>query len=496
MPSALEQLRDRLEIIDDLENAAAILEWDQETHMPAAGVEARSRQVSTLRQLAHELHCDDVTASLVEKASPENELDEDLLRVVRRDLDQATRIPADLVGEFSRVTSMAREGWKEGKANNDFSAFEPHLSAVLDCNLRKAEALGYEDEPYDALLDEFEPGMRTSEVTSVFEALRKDLVELVADIAKQPTIDESVLTRFYPEKAQWDLGVRVMSEIGYDFERGRQDRSAHPFSTTFSVTDSRVTTHLNAHHFNPAFFGSLHEAGHAMYEQGVDPALDGTPLQDGTSLGMHESQSRLWENLVGRSEGFWRRYFPVVQQYFPAALAGVTQDQFYRAINAVRPSLIRIEADEVTYNLHIMVRFELERAMLSGEVTPSQLPDAWNARMEDYLGVTPETDSQGCLQDIHWSLGAFGYFPTYALGNLMSAQLWQAMERDLGAPDSLVAEGKFEALLGWLREHVHCHGRRKSATQILEDTYGSGLDAGPWMAYARSKFGALYGLIR
>ncbi|NNE70587.1 MAG: carboxypeptidase M32 [Rhodothermales bacterium] len=492
MSSALEQLRERLSKIKDLENASAILEWDQETHMPAAGVEARSRQVSTLRQMAHELFCEDTTADLLAKAKPENDLDKDLLRVVKHDFDHATRLPADLVGEFSRVTSMAREGWKEGKANNDFSAFEPHLAAVLDCNLRKAEALGYEDEPYDALLDEFEPGMKTSEVTSVFEALRKDLVDLVGQIAKEPVIDESILTRYYPEKAQWDLGVRVMSEIGYDFDRGRQDRSAHPFSTTFSVTDSRVTTHLNKHHFNPAFFGSLHEAGHAMYEQGVDPALDGTPLQDGTSLGMHESQSRLWENLVGRSRPFWDHYFPLVQRYFPAALSGVSEGEFYRAVNAVRPSLIRIEADEVTYNLHIMARFELERAMLSGEVKPAQLPEAWNARMRDYLGVAPDTDSEGCLQDIHWSLGAFGYFPTYALGNLMSAQLWSAMERDLGSLEDLVANGEFSPLLGWLRQNVHRHGRRKTATQILEATYGSGLDAGPWMAYARKKFGDLY----
>ncbi len=494
MPSALEQLRARLAKIDDLENAAAILEWDQETHMPSAGVEARSRQVSTLRQFAHELHCEDETARLLQTAEPETEIDKDLLRVATRDFHHATRIPADLVGELSRVTGMAREGWKEGKANDEFSAFEPHLAAVIDCNLRKAEALGYPDEPYDALLDEFEPGMLTSQVSTVFEALRSDLVELVGQIAQKPTIDEGVLTRYYPAKAQWDLGVRVMTDLGYDFSRGRQDRSAHPFSTTFSVTDSRVTTHLNRHHFNPAFFGSLHEAGHAMYEQGVDHELDGTPLQDGTSLGIHESQSRLWENLVGRSRPFWDHYFPAVQGYFPAALSGVSSSDFYRAVNAVRPSLIRIEADEVTYNLHIMVRFELERAMLSGEVKPADLPEAWNARMDDYLDVTPTTDSEGCLQDIHWSLGTFGYFPTYALGNLISAQLWTAMERDCGNLADLVANGEFATLLGWLRQNVHRHGRRKSANQILGSTCGTGLDAGPWMDYARAKFGELYGL--
>jgi carboxypeptidase Taq len=492
MPSALEHLRERLDRISDLQTASAILEWDQETQMPDAATEARARQVATISQFAHELHTSDEMGGLLEKAVLESEVDRDLLRVARRDYEQAVRIPAELVGEFARVTGMAREGWKTARETDNFSVFQPHLEAVIDCNLRKAEALGFEDEAYDALLDEFEPGMRTSEVTEVFGALRKDLVSLVSDISRHPEIDDSVLSRYFPEDRQWDLGVRVMTDLGYDFARGRQDHSAHPFSTTFSVMDSRLTTRVHSHHFSPAFFGSLHEAGHAMYEQGVDVTLDGSPLCDGTSLGMHESQSRLWENLVGRSRPFWDHYFPVVQGMFPAALAGVTAEAFYGAVNSVKPSLVRIEADEVTYNLHIMVRFELERAMLAGEVRAADLPDAWNTRMMEYLGVAPTTDAAGCLQDIHWSLGTFGYFPTYSLGNLMSAQLWESMERDCGSLDSHISDGRFDVILGWLRENVHRHGRRKTATQILEDATGSGLDAAPWLRYARTKFESLY----
>ncbi|MBO6575149.1 MAG: carboxypeptidase M32 [Rhodothermales bacterium] len=490
----MEDLRRHLGRIADLNAAAAVLEWDMETHMPDAGVAARARQIGTLREFAHELHASDETGAFLAAAVPSSAVDQDLLRVAKRDFELAMRMPAELVGEMARVTSLARDAWKTARERDDFPAFAPHLEAVIDCNRRKAEALGYDDDPYDALLDEFEPGMKTARVSQVFADLRTELVELVAAIAEKPAHDDALLGRYFPPDRQWDLGEQVMAEIGYDFSRGRQDKSAHPFSTTFSVTDSRVTTHVHPHHFNPAFFGSLHEAGHAMYEQGVDEALDGTPLASGTSLGMHESQSRLWENLVGRSRAFWDRYFPVVQAYFPGALAQADPDGFYRAINTVRPSLIRIESDEVTYNLHIMLRFELERAMLSGDVPAADLPEAWNARMQEYLGIVPPSDAAGCLQDIHWSLGAIGYFPTYSLGNLMSAQLWEAMGRDCGDLDEHIRAGRFSVLLDWLRENVHRHGRRKTASEILLDATGSDLDAGPWMAYAKAKFGALYEL--
>ena len=490
----MDALRHRLARIHDLNTASAVLEWDQETHMPDAGVEARARQVGTLRQMAHELFTADETGALLAGAVPESAVDADLVRVAKEDFERATRVPADLVGEMARITGLAREGWKNARHDDAFDVFRPHLEAIIAINLRKAEALGYPDEPYDALLDEFEPGMRTSEVSGVFESLRTDLVGLTESISQRPALDDRILFRHFPADRQWSLGVRVMTDLGYDFSRGRQDHSEHPFSTTFSVTDSRVTTRIHEHQFTPAFFGSLHEAGHAMYEQGVDAALDGTLLGSGTSLGMHESQSRLWENLVGRSRAFWDRYFPLAQSHFPAALADSSAADFYRAVNRVQPSLIRIEADEVTYNLHIMVRFELERDMLSGAVRARDLPDAWNSRMKEYLGIAPANDSEGCLQDIHWSLGTFGYFPTYALGNLMSAQLWEALARDAGDLDEHIRSGRYGVILDWLREHVHRHGRRKTADQILRDATGSPLTAQPWLAYAQAKFADLYGL--
>jgi carboxypeptidase Taq len=302
---------------------------------------------------------------------------------------------------------------------------------------------------------------------------------------------EGPLHREYPEAEQWAFGLRMAERIGYDLDHGRQDRSAHPFSTSFSTTDVRITTRLEERFFNPAFFGTLHEAGHAIYEQGIDPALEGTPLADGTSLGMHESQSRLWENLIGRSLPFWEYAYPQAQKAFPQALSDVSLDAFYRAINSVSPSTIRVEADEVTYNLHIMLRFELEQKMITGAVAVGDLPQEWNDRMEAWLGVRPLNDSEGVLQDIHWSLGAIGYFPTYALGNLMSVQLFDAAKAAIPNLDEHFRAGDFSPLLGWLRTNVHQWGRRRTASEILVAATGSDLDATPWMTYLRRKYEAL-----
>ncbi|MEM6334928.1 MAG: carboxypeptidase M32, partial [Bacteroidota bacterium] len=366
------------------------------------------------------------------------------------------------------------------------SAFAPHLETVVQLSRDKADALGYAGERYDALLDLYEPGMTATELDVVFADLREGLVPLVDELASRDLPDE-VLHRPYDPQAQWAFGLEVIEAFGYDFERGRQDESAHPFTTTFHVSDVRITTRVDPHFFSPAFFGTLHEAGHGMYEQGVDLSLARTPLADGTSLGMHESQSRLWENLVGRSRPFWRRYFPVVQRHFPEALAGVDEDTFYQAVNRVAPSLIRVEADEVTYNLHIMLRFALERALVAGDLSVRDLPVAWNDRMKSDLGIVPPSDADGCLQDIHWSMGLIGYFPTYSLGNLMSVQLFEAAERDLGDLGRHIEHGQFAPLLGWLRSNVHQFGRSKSASEILHDATGSTLSATPWLNYIETK---------
>lgn len=493
------RLRALLARVEDLTAAAAVLEWDQETYMPSGAAEARAHQVATLRRLAHEFFTADEVGTLLDSLAPGvADLDPDsteaaLVRVTRRDYDRATKIPADLVAALAKAVGRGKEAWREARETDTYATFAPHLERLVDLNRRKAEALGYEDQRYDALLDEYEPGMKTATVAAVFEDLRARLVPIVQAIAECEPPDDRFLHQPFDTQAQWDFGMGVLSDFGYDFNRGRQDLSAHPFTTSFSITDVRLTTRVNETFLPSALFGTLHECGHGLYEQGIDPRLDRTPLADGTSLGMHESQSRLWENLVGRSRPFWQHYYPSLRERFPAQLRGVSLDAFYRAINKVEPSLIRVEADEVTYNLHVMLRFELEQAMLDERVRIGDLPELWNDRMEDYLGVRPATDAEGVLQDIHWSLGTLGYFPTYALGNLMSVQLFDQARRDLPGLEAQLAAGSFGELLAWLRSHVHRWGRSLDAETLLGRITGNGLDADPWLAYIRNKYGALYG---
>ena len=495
----LETLKTHLARVADLDAAANVLEWDQETYMPDGATEARAHQIATLRKLSHEFFTSDQVGGLLETLAPEvEELDvyadaRSLVRVTRRDYDKATKVPASLVAEMAEAVALGKQAWKAARETNTFATFAPHLEKLVDLNLQKAEALGYEDRRYDALLDQYEPGMRTSEVESVFRDLRRDLVPIVQAIAEHEPPDDAFLHQPFDETKQWNFGVDVIRSFGYSFQHGRQDRSAHPFTTSFSVSDVRLTTRLDEQFFPTAFFGTLHEAGHGLYEQGISLALDRTPLADGTSLGMHESQSRLWENLIGRSRAFWQYHYRILQERFPEALQDVPLDTFYRGINRVAPSLIRVEADEVTYNLHIMLRFELETAMVSGDLAVQDLPEAWNAKTEDYLGLRPKTDADGVLQDVHWSLGALGYFPTYTLGNLMSVQLFEKARADVEGLDEQIERGGFSGLLDWLREHIHQYGRKKTAGEILQDVVGGGLDAEPWLAYIRQKYGALYG---
>ena len=498
MSYSIASFREHLARICDLNHAAAVLEWDQETYMPEGAAESRAHQIATLRRLSHDFLTADETSryleALADKEFEPGSDDEAILLIARRDFDRATRIPSDLVADLARTAALARQAWRNARENDDFALFSPHLEKIIDLNRQKAEALGYKEHIYDALLDEYEPGMKTSEVASVFADLRQQLVPIVKDLTERPQLDDSIIHRHFPHSAQWKFGVDVIRDIGYDFTNGRQDLSTHPFTTTFSISDVRLTTRLDEHFFNPAFFGTLHEAGHGMYEQGVDRSLERTLLAEGTSLGMHESQSRLWENLVGRGRDFWQCYFPKAQEAFPEALGGVNLEEFYRAINRVQNSLIRVEADEVTYNLHIMIRFEIETELMNGSLSVEGLPDAWNDRMEAYLGIRPGNDAEGVLQDIHWSLGAIGYFPTYALGNLMSTQLFNAALRDIPDLREHIRHGSFVQLLGWLRNHVHCFGRKKTASEILLDATGSGLSVESWIQYIQRKYEDIYSL--
>ncbi|PAP76320.1 carboxypeptidase M32 [Rubrivirga marina] len=504
VPDALLQ---RLAEVADLAHAAAVLEWDQETYMPPGGAEARGRQVATLRRFAHERFVDERVGEWIEAGTAESDLDAALLRVTARDWRRATLLPSRLVSEKAEASARAKGAWKAAREADSFELFAPHLERILALAREEADLVrplvaeergpGYApsgaDARYDALLDAFEPGASASGVAAVFAELREGLVPLVAAVAGTEPPDDACLRQPFDADAQWAFGLDVAQQLGYSLDHGRQDRSAHPFTTAFGATDVRITTRVDPDFFPTAFFSTIHEAGHGIYEQGFAPELAGTPLADGASLGVHESQSRLYENLVARSAPFWTWAYPMLEARFPH-LQDVPRDAFVRAVNRVEPSLIRVEADELTYHLHVLLRFELERAMLSGDLAVSDLPGAWNERMTESFGIAPPTDADGCLQDIHWSLGAVGYFPTYTLGTLMSAQLWTAADADLGGLDAQMERGEFDPLLGWLREHVHRWGRAKTAGQILRDATGSDLDAGPWLTYAREKVQRLYGV--
>lgn len=492
MPNDFDALRARLGRIRDLQAAAAVLEWDQETYLPDGAAAARALPLSTLHELAHEHFTDEALGHLLDRlhdrAADPDSIPARLVAVTRHDYERARRVPARLVGELAHAAAHAKQAWKEAREAADFGRFAPHLERLVALSVEKAEALGYAGHRYDALLDQFEPGTTTAEVARVFEALHAELVPIVRALGARPPADDAPLHGHFPAAAQWALAHQLLGDLGFDLRRGRLDASAHPFTTTFAIDDVRLTTRVDEGFFPSAFFGTLHEAGHGLYEQGIDPALARTPLADGASLGLHESQSRLWENLVGRSRPFWTHYYPRVQAAFPEALGGVAQEAFFAAVNRVAPSLIRVEADEVTYNLHIMLRFELETALLDGSLAVADLPAAWNDRMEAYLGLRPAHDAEGVLQDIHWALGAFGYFPTYALGTLMSAQLYAAAEQALPDLSAQIAAGRFEALLAWLRRNVHRWGRARTAAEILEAATGSPLSAAPWLAYVRAKY--------
>lgn len=501
MQDKLDELRKRLGEVSDLTRAASVLSWDQQTYMPPGGARARAEQMSTLRRIAHERFTDPAVGALLSDLAPYAESlpyeseEASLIRVARRDYDKAVKLPAALVAAVAVAGSQAFQAWHTAKPASDFAAFAPFLKQNLELRREVAKCLGYTDHIYDPLLDQYEPGMKTDQVARIFAEVREGLVPLVHAIAeKGDGVDDSFLHQPFADQAQWDLGLAAARLIGYSFERGRQDRSPHPFTTTFSTGDVRMTTRVQPDYFSPAFFATMHEGGHALYNQGTPPGLERTPLAGGASLGVHESQSRLWENLVGRSRAFWKFFLPQAQAMFPAQLGGVTPEAMYRAVNRVRPSLIRVEADEVTYNLHIMIRFELENALLEDRITVADAPAAWNSKMQEYLGITPPNDAQGILQDIHWAYGNFGYFPTYSLGNLLAAQWFDRIRRDLPDLEHQFRQGQFAPLLEWLQTNLYQHGRKFTLNELASRITGEPLQTHFLIDYLKTKFGEIYGL--
>ena len=497
----LQQLRQILAEVTDLNRAALVLEWDQETYMPPGGVQGRAEQLATLLRLSHVMFTGADVGRLLDaledelSSAPFDSDEASIVRVTRRDYDQARKLPPDLVAEIARAGSVARPVWEKARRDEDFNLFAPYLAKNVELNRRIADALGYRDRPYDALIDRSEPGMSTMQLTAIFAELKEAIVPLVAGIARNAdAVDDSVLYRGFDPDLQVSYALDVVKRLGYDLERGRQDISTHPFSTGFGPGDVRITTRVSRDFFNECLFGSIHESGHAMYNQGMSAEIDRTPLWDGASPGVHESQSRLWENLVGRSLPFWRNFYPSLRKAFPEPLTGVDEEAFYRAVNRSHPSFIRVEADEVTYNLHVLLRFELENELLEGKLEVKDVPEAWNARFKSYVGLDVPNDREGALQDIHWSFVSFGIFPGYTIGNLVSAQLMEKIRADIPDLDAQVEKGQFAALLGWLRKNVHRHGRKFTPDELLERATGKPLTAAPWIAYVRKKFGALYGL--
>ncbi len=496
----MDDLVTRLRQTAVLGSCSAVLGWDEQTYLPAGGAEQRAEQLGLLAGLAHQRATDPAIGELLSQIESAQAFETDsaeaaLLREVRRDYDRKTKLPQRLVEELSRTTTLSQQNWVSARRNRDFAEFRPWLEKVIALKREEADVLSSGGEKYDALLDDYEAGATREAIAASFATLRAELVTLLDAIrGRGVEPDVSIATRAYPVEAQRTFGRAAAEAIGFDFQRGRLDEAAHPFCTGIAPGDCRLTTRYDENHFPQAFFGTLHEAGHGLYEQGLPADRYGTPLGEACSLGIHESQSRLWENLVGRSRAFWTYFFPQAQAAFPATLRDVDADAFYRVVNDVRPSFIRVEADEVTYNLHIMLRFELEQPLISGDLAPADLPAAWDEAFERDFGMRPTNSAEGCLQDIHWSAGFLGYFPTYTLGNLYAAQLFEQARADLGDLDAAFARGEFGPLKEWLGEKIHRQGRRYRPTELVERVTGRAPSPEPLVQHLRTKFGDLYGL--
>jgi len=498
-----ENLMLRLKEIGTLQSVQRLLSWDQETMMPPGAAGFRGEEMALMASLTHEKITDPAIGEMIDQAetNPDvvaNDLKMANLREIRRDYENARKLPSDLVSALSLASTAGLEAWKAARKGNDFPAFLPSLEKLLELNRRKAEclAVGSGADLYDALLDEYEPGVTSREVEVLFGPLREELVPLIATLVDSGnTPSDAVHKVQVPVAAQIRFGKEVAAALGYDFQAGRLDESTHPFTEGLAPGDTRITSRYHDDNFGDALGSTMHEAGHALYEQGLPKEeLHGQPLADAVSLGIHESQSRMWENQVGRSRSFWTWALPLAVEIMGDKLAPFSVDQVYQAMNLVRPSLIRVESDEATYNLHIMLRFDLERALVCGDLPPADLPGAWNERMKSDLGVVVPDDARGCLQDIHWSMGAFGYFPTYTLGNLHAAQMWEAVLADCPDLSDQMARGEFGELLGWLREKIHRHGRRWPAADLCRKITGRPLDHKPLIAYLKGKLMPIYGV--
>lgn len=492
-----EKYRAHLQKIADINYASAVLNWDQETYMPPKGAAYRAQQLATLAGISHEMATNKELGQLLENLEKDASLDEKQKRNVKQSLknyrDQE-KYTTEFVEKMSRTVSESFVAWQEAKKKDDFSIFEPKLAQLLELKKQECEILGYKDHPYDALLDQYEPGAKTADLTVLFADVRAQLVDFVKQIAAAPQNNDRFMFMHYDKDKQWNFGIEMLKQMGYDFEAGRQDISTHPFTTNFSAQDVRVTTRINDRNLNEMLWSCIHEGGHALYEQGLPDGEYGLPSGEYISLGIHESQSRLWENNVGRSLPYWKANFPKLRATFPENLADITEKDFYKAMNIVKPSLIRTNADELTYHFHILIRFEIEKALIEGKISVKDLPSYWNAKYKEYLGVDVPSDAQGVLQDIHWSHGSFGYFPTYSLGSFYAAQFFAQAQKDIAGLQGEIERGNMAPLLKWLRTNIHQYGKFYKADELCEKITGEKLNFSYFMDYARRKYSELYKL--
>ena len=502
MEAKFQELKTRLLEVNDISSAAGLLYWDQTTYMPPGGAAARGRQMATLSRLSHEKFTDPAIGKLLDALEPyEKSLPYDsdaasLIRITRRKYERAIKIPAEFTAEVANHSAESFQVWTEARPADDFERVRPYLEKTLDYSRQAANFFPGYDHIADPLIEASEYGMKATEVSRIFAELREELVPIVAAITSQEPADDSCLHQYFPEEKQLEFGLEVAEQFGYDMKRGRQDKTHHPFMTKFSLGDVRITTRTKENFLGDALFSTLHETGHALYEQGIQMDFEGTPLARGTSSGVHESQSRLWENLVGRSRGFWYYYYPKLQSVFPEQLGDVSRDTFNRAINKVECSLIRTNADEVTYNLHVMLRFDLELALLEGKLEIRDLRNAWRERFESDFGIVPPDDKDGVLQDVHWYYSLIGGgFQGYTLGNILASQFYvSAFKAHPEIPAEIKRQGKFSTLHNWLKENLYQHGSKYTAPEITERATGSPLSIKPYIAYLKLKYGYFYDL--
>lgn len=481
----------------DMNNAAAVLGWDQEVYMPAKGAPYRGRQLATLATQAHEILTGEALGNLLQELHLAVDLDENQsanIRLSLEDYEKNRKLPHEFVEELSMLTSECFNAWIAARKQNDFSLFAPSLSKMIALKRKQADLYGYNEHPYDALLDEYEKGATVAMLDPIFNGIKEQLPILLAKIKSAPQVSNDFFHKHFPRQQQWDFSIDVLKGMGFDFDAGRQDYSEHPFTTSFAPADVRLTTRVDENNYASLLWSCIHEGGHGLYEQGLPEIEYGLPLGAAASLGIHESQSRFWENCIGRSLDYWKHYYPTLQSYFPAQLEQITTEDFFKAANRVEPSLIRTEADELTYHFHVLIRYEIEKALIAGTLDTKDLSATWNELYNKYLGITPKDDKTGVLQDVHWSHGSFGYFPTYTLGSFYAAQFYDQAGKEIPEMGQKLHSGELGAILLWLRENVHIHGRKYTSEQLCEKITGNKLDIGFFIRYATEKYKLVYGI--